>query len=156
MIYCYVFASDMVELDCNDSATLHGVSNVWFCTKFLKNPFSIAINCSYGPNSATRPSSSTQIFCAFRIVLKRWAIVKTVRPFDKFSNEFCTSDSDTASSAEVASSRMRIDGFCSKGNRMKIFGKRMDKRKNLLWSEPELLQPVAFVRHSTSCRVVPP
>lgn len=73
----------------------------------------MAINSSYGPNSATCPLSSTQIFCAFLIVLSRCAIVRTVRPCLKFSIELCTSDSDTASRADVASSSIRIDGFCS-------------------------------------------
>lgn len=54
----------------------------------------------------------TIIFCAFRIVLNRWAIVSTVRPSDTFSNDFCISDSETLSNALVASSNINIGGFC--------------------------------------------
>lgn len=53
---------------------------------------------------------------AFRIVLNRWAIVSTVRFFVRFSKAFWMSSSDTASSALVASSRIKILGFCGESN----------------------------------------
>lgn len=40
--------------------------------------------------------------------------MRQVRPLTKFSNAFCISSSETASKADVASSRMRIDGFWKK------------------------------------------
>lgn len=66
---------------------------------------------SYVPCSKIVPFPMTIICCAFRIVLNRWAIVKTVRPCETLSNDFCINDSDILSSALVASSNIKIDGF---------------------------------------------
>lgn len=51
---------------------------------------------------------------AFRIVESRCAMTKVVRPFASFSIDSCTIFSLSLSSAEVASSKIRIAGFFQK------------------------------------------
>lgn len=87
-------------------------SKVCCSTNFLKAPSRFAIRSSYEPCSTIEASSMTIIFAALRIVLSRWAIIKTVLPWAKFSNDFCIRASDTLSNALVASSRIKIGGFC--------------------------------------------
>ena len=60
------------------------------------------------PCSATTPSFNTIILSASRIVLSRWAMVSTVRPFINRSRASMTSRSDSVSRAAVGSSRIRI------------------------------------------------
>src|SRR5271166_4795878 len=55
-----------------------------------------------------RPSSRTTIWSARRMVAKRWAMTRVVRPVIKLARAFCTYISDSASSSEVASSRIRM------------------------------------------------
>lgn len=55
-----------------------------------------------------------QNFCAFWIVVRRWAITNVVRFFASFSNDSCTTLSLSLSSAEVASSKIRTGGFFKK------------------------------------------
>ena len=63
------------------------------------------------PCSSIPFSVRTRIIFALRIVVSLWAIVNTVLPFASFSSESCTIFSLSLSSAEVASSRISIDGF---------------------------------------------
>jgi len=60
-----------------------------------------------------RSSSSTIILSARRIVESRCAITNAVRPIIKFDNARCTNISDSESSSEVASSRIRMGEFFS-------------------------------------------
>ena len=60
------------------------------------------------PSSMTRPRSITTILSAPRIVDRRWAMTKVVRPCERRSSACCTTFSDCASNALVASSNSRI------------------------------------------------
>ena len=60
-----------------------------------------------------RPSSNTRMRVALRMVASRCAITKVVRPFITSSSAACTLASVMASSALVASSRIRIGGSLS-------------------------------------------
>ena len=64
-----------------------------------------------GPSSAMRPSCTTKMRLACRIVERRWAMMSVVRPMLSWSNARWMRASVTLSSAEVASSRMRMGGF---------------------------------------------
>mmetsp|Transcript_20969 Transcript_20969/g.49774 ORF Transcript_20969/g.49774 Transcript_20969/m.49774 type:complete len:98 (-) Transcript_20969:679-972(-) len=67
------------------------------------------------PCSTTRPSLSTAILSARFTVLSLCAITSVVRPSSKpESRASSTTRSDCASSAEVASSRIRIAGCLSR------------------------------------------
>lgn len=48
------------------------------------------------------------------MVLNRWAMMSTVRPLVALSSASCTTRSDSASKALVASSRTKIVGFLIK------------------------------------------
>src|SRR5215475_2054929 len=61
-----------------------------------------------------RPPSNTNIRVALRMVASRCAITNVVRPFMTSSSAACTLASVNASSALVASSRIRIGGFFSR------------------------------------------
>ena len=69
------------------------------------------INSSKLPVSTMRPWSNTRMRVALRTVDSRWAITKVVRSFINSSSAACTFISVVASSALVASSRIRIGGF---------------------------------------------
>mmetsp|Transcript_40797 Transcript_40797/g.75502 ORF Transcript_40797/g.75502 Transcript_40797/m.75502 type:complete len:87 (-) Transcript_40797:1780-2040(-) len=69
------------------------------------------MSSSNEPSSETCPSRSTAIVSAFRIVDNLCAIIITVRPWQAVSIALCTCDSDSASRALVASSKMTIGGF---------------------------------------------
>mmetsp|Transcript_18177 Transcript_18177/g.28446 ORF Transcript_18177/g.28446 Transcript_18177/m.28446 type:complete len:121 (-) Transcript_18177:2268-2630(-) len=60
------------------------------------------------PVSLTSPRSITTIWLAPRMVDSRCAITSVVRPDDSRSSASCTTFSDCASRAEVASSKSRI------------------------------------------------
>ena len=62
------------------------------------------------PLSRTSPASSTRMRSALRTVARRWAITSVVRPCMRLASACWTSRSDSESSAEVASSRMRMGG----------------------------------------------
>ncbi len=53
----------------------------------------------------------TQMRSALCMVLRRWAIIRTVRPVVALSNASWTTRSDSASNALVASSRIKMLGF---------------------------------------------
>ncbi len=72
-----------------------------------------ATSSSKLPVSTTRPSRNTRMRVALRMVESRCAITKVVRSFITSSSAACTLVSVVASSAEVASSRIRIGGFFS-------------------------------------------
>ena len=74
-------------------------------------PFSINFSCV--PDSTICPRSRTTILSAFRIVVKRCAIIKTVLCFFKFDNASCILFSVVASKAAVASSKIIIGGSCN-------------------------------------------
>ena len=65
------------------------------------------------PRSTIRPFSKTRIRSARRIVESRWAIAIVVRPSVSRASAAWISRSDTVSSDEVASSRIRIRGSLS-------------------------------------------
>ena len=73
-----------------------------------------ATSSSKPPASITRPSRNTTMRVALRMVASRCAITKVVRSFITSSSAACTLVSVWASSAEVASSRIRIGGFFKK------------------------------------------
>ena len=60
------------------------------------------------PTRRSRPRSSTTIASARRTVDSRWAMTNDVRFSIRFDSASCTSISDSASSDDVASSRIRI------------------------------------------------
>src|SRR6267378_1973918 len=76
-----------------------------------RQPF--ATSSSKVPFSITCPLSNTRMRVALRMVESRWAITKVVRPFITSSRAALTLASVTASSALVASSRIRIGGSFS-------------------------------------------
>jgi len=57
------------------------------------------------------PFSITAIMSALRMVLRRWATTIVVRPSISRSRASCTTRSDSASSADVASSNSSTLGF---------------------------------------------
>lgn len=61
--------------------------------------------------STIRPLLMTQMRSAPCMVLRRWAIIRTVRPVVALSNASWTTRSDSASNALVASSRIKMLGF---------------------------------------------
>ena len=70
-------------------------------------------NSSNVPDSTIRPPSNTRMWVALRMVASRCAITKVVRFFMTSSSAASTRCSVAASSALVASSRMRIGGSLS-------------------------------------------
>src|SRR5438094_575173 len=60
------------------------------------------------PLSRISPSSKTRILSARRMVARRCAMTKVVRPTMRLASAFCTNISDSASNSEVASSRIRM------------------------------------------------
>lgn len=68
--------------------------------------------------STMRPLLMTQMRSAARMVLNRWAMMSTVRPLVTLSSASCTTRSDSASKALVASSRTKIVGFLIKARAM--------------------------------------
>ena len=70
--------------------------------------------------SLSCPLCRTAMQSAFWIVLSRWAITSTVLPWHTWSRASWTNFSECASSALVASSRMRILGFLSRARAMAI------------------------------------
>src|SRR5580698_9615694 len=90
---------------CMDSST-SSLANCKLCSLAYVPPR--AINSECVPLSRICPSSSTRILSARRTVAKRCAMTKVVRPTIKLARAFCTYISDSASSSEVASSRIRI------------------------------------------------
>lgn len=68
--------------------------------------------------STMRPLLMTQMRSAAWMVLNRWAMMSTVRPLVALSRASCTTRSDSASKALVASSRTRIVGFLIKARAM--------------------------------------
>mmetsp|Transcript_4840 Transcript_4840/g.7183 ORF Transcript_4840/g.7183 Transcript_4840/m.7183 type:complete len:97 (-) Transcript_4840:1933-2223(-) len=59
------------------------------------------------------PSAKTKTWSAFLTVLRRWAITMVVQCCINTSRALVTRNSDSASRADVASSRRRIVGFIS-------------------------------------------
>lgn len=72
------------------------------------------------PTSTTLPLLMTQIRSAPWMVLSRWAMMSTVRPSVARSSASCTTRSDSASSALVASSRISTLGFFTRARAMAI------------------------------------
>mmetsp|Transcript_11557 Transcript_11557/g.34178 ORF Transcript_11557/g.34178 Transcript_11557/m.34178 type:complete len:107 (-) Transcript_11557:2403-2723(-) len=84
---------------------------------------SLSRRAACGPTSATAPRSSTTICAALTTVERRCATRTTVFPPSAFpqirsSSARWTSDSDSASSAEVASSSKRSRGLRSRQRAM--------------------------------------
>ena len=65
------------------------------------------------PRSIIRPSASSRTRSAWRIVLRRWATTKLVRPASRRSSATCTFASVIVSTALVASSKIKIRGSAS-------------------------------------------
>mmetsp|Transcript_19416 Transcript_19416/g.57753 ORF Transcript_19416/g.57753 Transcript_19416/m.57753 type:complete len:99 (+) Transcript_19416:117-413(+) len=72
------------------------------------------------PASATAPSAKTQILSAPRMVESRWAITSVVRlaPRTTSSSAACTTFSDLASRADVASSKISSRGSRTRARAM--------------------------------------
>ena len=68
--------------------------------------------------STMRPLLMTQMMSAPWMVLSRWAMMSTVRPLVARSRASCTTRSDSASNALVASSSTRMQGFLIKARAM--------------------------------------
>src|SRR4051794_21063055 len=81
----------------------------WALASSAKRP-PFATSSSKVPLSITWPLSNTRMRVALRMVESRCAITKVVRPFITSSRAALTLASVTASSALVASSRIRIGG----------------------------------------------
>src|ERR1700731_1720974 len=81
----------------------------WARASSAKRP-PFATNSSKVPLSITRPLSKTRMRVALRMVESRCAITNVVRPFITSSRAALSLASVTASSALVASSRIRIGG----------------------------------------------
>src|ERR1700739_1637193 len=77
---------------------------------FLYTPF-WAIRLPWVPRSTILPFCITIISSAFLIVDNLWAITIEVRLVISLLSASCTKRSDSASSAEVASSKISIGGF---------------------------------------------
>jgi len=88
-----------------------GPHNYEFCVE--RHIFSMILpkSSEWVPDSTTCPLQTTKMASALRMVDSRWAITIVVRPIINRSNASCTSCSDPASSALVASSRSSIVGF---------------------------------------------
>src|SRR5262249_3163221 len=72
------------------------------------------------PESVMHPFSRTPMRSTRRTVVIRWAITNTVRPDIRFCSAACTRASDSLSSAEVASSRIRMGAFFSKARAIEM------------------------------------
>ncbi len=72
------------------------------------------------PCSTIEPLFKTTMESAFWIVLRRCAIMSTVRFFIKVVKASCTSSSDLLSKALVASSNISIFGFFNKARAIAI------------------------------------
>lgn len=70
--------------------------------------------------STMRPLLMTQMRSAAWMVLSRWAMMSTVRPLVALSRASCTTRSDSASRALVASSSTRMLGFLIRARAMAI------------------------------------
>ena len=84
----------------------------WVATSSANRP-RCASNSSKLPRSTTRPFSNTRITSASRTVLNRWAMMNVVRPFINVAIARDTRASVAASSALVASSKIKIGGSFS-------------------------------------------
>lgn len=79
----------------------HMVSDIQYASAFVKSFLT----------STIRPLLMTQMRSAARMVLRRWAMIRTVRPVVALSKASWTTRSDSASNALVASSRIKMLGF---------------------------------------------
>mmetsp|Transcript_11105 Transcript_11105/g.38255 ORF Transcript_11105/g.38255 Transcript_11105/m.38255 type:complete len:104 (+) Transcript_11105:183-494(+) len=81
-----------------------------------------ATSASWSPSSRTRPSPTTAMASALRTVERRWATRMTVADFPAMSvsKDRWTLASDSASSADVASSKSRSFGFLRKARAMEM------------------------------------
>ena len=66
---------------------------------------------SWVPHSVITPSEMEMMRLALRMVLSRWAMIRVVRPRARLSKARWILASVTESSAEVASSKIRMGGF---------------------------------------------
>lgn len=96
-----------------------GCSSLWKYKNDIRHHHSVhtCSVCSYGTfvksflTSTIRPLLMTQMRSAPCMVLRRWVIIRRVRPVVSRSNAFWTTRSDSASNALVASSRIKTLGF---------------------------------------------
>src|SRR6267378_2273505 len=87
-------------------ASMSSSANCKSCSRAYVPPRAMSSVCV--PLSRICPSSRTRILSARRIVASRCAITKVVRPTIRLASAFCTNISDSASSSDVASSRIRM------------------------------------------------
>ena len=87
-----------------------GAERVCSLTRALYLPSRRPMSSAWVPSSTIRPFCTTAILSAARTVLSRCATTTVVRPSIRPSSALCTTRSDSASSAEVASSSSRILG----------------------------------------------
>mmetsp|Transcript_18790 Transcript_18790/g.39735 ORF Transcript_18790/g.39735 Transcript_18790/m.39735 type:complete len:152 (-) Transcript_18790:1871-2326(-) len=87
------------------------------CTSFLYRP-SCAMRSSWRPRSMILPLLTTQMQSAPRTVDRRCATTTVVRSAISLSIASCTTCSDSASSADVASSRRSIFGSMRRARAM--------------------------------------
>ena len=87
-----------------------------------KAPSSLLLSSRYVPVSATRPSAPRQMITSLRwIVDSLWAMLMVVLLLaSSVPSAWLTSVSDSASSADVASSRIRMSGFLSRARAIAI------------------------------------
>src|SRR5690606_7939438 len=100
-----------VDVQYAHQGTPAGVSSSRNCSRYrcaYKPPS--ARSASWVPRCTMRPSRRTRIWSASRTVESRCAITNTVRPSRSCSIACWTRRSDSESSADVASSRIRIGG----------------------------------------------
>ena len=73
---------------------------------------------SWVPRSTIRPSSTTRMRSASRMVERRWAMTRAVRPARASASASCTAASDSESRWAVASSRITTRGWASRRRAM--------------------------------------
>ena len=89
------------------------------CRRHIFAYWPLAINkAGCVPRSTMRPCSITRISCACTMVDKRWAMAMVVRPLTKLSSAFWISFSVSVSTAEVASSKIKMRGSINSARAM--------------------------------------
>ena len=100
---------------------------------FAKWPSGLSESSSNVPSSTTWPLCTTIILLHFWIVDMRWAMTMLVRPSIARSSAYCTISWLCSSSADVASSKIKILGFFIRARAM----------ATLCFWPPESLEPLS-------------
>lgn len=116
------FITPSVHWDGSNQYTCGNLLSVplWTCKSNQRKPRGdkSAFHLSEYLTSTMRPLLMTQMRSAPWMVLSRWAMISTVRPLVALSRASCTTRSDSASRALVASSSTRMLGFLIRARAM--------------------------------------